>query len=466
MLKKKNLIIVFIALILLLIILTFYGGILRHHYFGGDKFKSLRLMSVFIAEIPSNIFKIYDSFSNKNFTNQNIYVENDLHIGKNGFIKYKDHKFNGILLLARYDGNIKKSVVEIVDLNKQKILHKYQPDFQKILDNTKIDQEKFIFLKRDRSKNIFPMKNPLFDEDGGLIFHGSYTPLIKINFCSEIEWIEDTNVFHHSINKSLDGNYWVSSEIYPNSIDSEYIGTSRLENTKDDRFKNKFIDDAITKVSSKGEIIFQKSLAQLFIENNLGYLIFGQQNFNLDPFHLNDIEEVKINSEYFRKGDLFLSARNLSTIIQYRPETDKIIRLINGEFHMQHDIDFIDNKTISIFDNNRINNLSGSKVMGNNKIKYFDFENNFFYERYSKILSDQNVKTKGQGLIEIIDEDTILIEEHEQNRIIIANENDVILEYYNMAEDGKRYNLYWSRYLNDQKEINFIYEKLKNKKCN
>lgn len=310
------------------------------------------------------------------------------------------------------------------------------------------------------------MKNPIITNDGGLIFHGSATPLIKINFCSEIQWIQDNNIFHHSINKSNDGNYWIPSEIYPNNIDKNLIGLNINDNVAGDKFKNSFIDDAITKVSEDGKIIYQKSLTEIFIENNLDFLIFGQENFNLDPFHLNDIEEIQISNQYFDEGDLLLSLRNLSTIIHYRPSSNKVIRMINGGFYMQHDIDFVDDKTISIFDNNRINNLSGSKVLSNNKIKFFDFEKNIFYEKYLKITEKNNIRTKGQGLLELIDENVVLIEEHEQNRLIIADKNEIILEFYNMANDGKRYNLYWSRYMKEENKMKKLHKLVREKKCN
>ena len=133
---------------------------------------------------------------------------------------------------------------------------------------------------------------------------------------------------------------------------------------------------------------------------------------------------------------------------------------------MQHDIDFVDDKTISIFDNNRINNLSGSKVLSNNKIKFFDFEKNIFYEKYLKITEKNNIRTKGQGLLELIDENVILIEKHEQNRLIISDKNEIILEFYNMANDGKRYNLYWSRYMKEENKIKKLHKLVREKKCN
>lgn len=58
-----------------------------------------------------------------------------MHKGKKGFLKYKNYKFKGLLILARYDGNKQRSVVEIVDLNNQKVLHTYEPNLKNIKSN-------------------------------------------------------------------------------------------------------------------------------------------------------------------------------------------------------------------------------------------------------------------------------------------------------------------------------------------
>ena len=39
-------------------------------------------------------------------------------------------------------------------------------------------------------------------------------------------------------------------------------------------------------------------------------------------------------------------------VILYRPETNKIIKIIEGGFLHQHDVDILDDRTISIYNNN------------------------------------------------------------------------------------------------------------------
>ena len=46
---------------------------------------------------------------------------------------------------------------------------------------------------------------------------------------------------------------------------------------------------------------------EIFIENGLEYLLFstGSWEFNSDPIHLNDIQPVDFDGEFWQKGDVF-----------------------------------------------------------------------------------------------------------------------------------------------------------------
>ena len=57
---------------------------------------------------------------------------------------------------------------------------------------------------------------------------------------------------------------------------------------------------------------------------------------------------------FWEKGDLFLSLRNLSAIVHYRPSNNKIINYITGPFIKQHDVDIISDEEIMIFNNNNV----------------------------------------------------------------------------------------------------------------
>ena len=91
-----------------------------------------------------------------------------------------------------------------------------------------------------------------------------------------------------------------------------------------------------------------------------------------DPIHVNDIEPAMSSSEYWNKGDLFLSLRNKNSIVHYRPSENRVINYIKGPFLRQHDVDIISDNEISIFNNN----ISIHKKIS--EILIYNFENNSF----------------------------------------------------------------------------------------
>ena len=54
-------------------------------------------------------------------------------------------------------------------------------------------------------------------EDGGLIFQ-SYSPLVKIDACSRLVWINDEDLFDHSIERDDSGMFWIETDQEPVTI--------------------------------------------------------------------------------------------------------------------------------------------------------------------------------------------------------------------------------------------------------
>jgi hypothetical protein len=88
------------------------------------------------------------------------------------------------------------------------------------------------------------------------------------------------------------------------------------------------------------------------------------------------------------QGDVFLSIRNQSAIIHYRPSTNKVINYITGPFAQQHDVDIISDKEISIFNNNNffVNNEHSEVVI-------YNFETKKFRKLFNDQLQKENFKT-------------------------------------------------------------------------
>jgi hypothetical protein len=69
----------------------------------------------------------------------------------------------------------------------------------------------------------------------------------------------------------------------------------------------KFSNDSVAMVTPDGKLLMNRSVSQILIENGLKHLVFWGTGYYNDPIHLNDVEPVRNNGPYWRKGDLFLT---------------------------------------------------------------------------------------------------------------------------------------------------------------
>ena len=296
-------------------------------------------------------------------------------------------------------------------------------------------------------------------KDGGLIFHGN-SPR-KIDVCSKLIFQNQYDQFHHSIETDREGNIWVSSHMYPQSLPIEKIG-------KDNIFDGGYFDDAIFKLSSDGEILFKKSVSQIFIDNGLEYLLFGKGDYGKDPIHLNDIQPVDFDGEYWKKGDLFLSPRHQSMVFLYRPLTNKIIWKGEGPFIHQHDVDILNEHTISIFNNNSKVFVNGYIVDGHNEMIIYDFKTNQYSSYLQGSLIKNDVRTLSQGLGQILPNGDLFVEETNYGRTLYFNSDGSLRwTHVNRAENGKVYRVGWSRILHSAQDIRIVNNFLNSRgKCN
>ena len=324
------------------------------------------------------------------------------------------------------------------------------------MNNLIQNQDEFATQDIDRSPKRYQYYHPIILEDGSLISH---SPLFKIDICSNLLWINDSDFFHHSIEKDHDNNLWVGGQIRPHS--KKYIKGLNID---------EYLDDSIVKFSSDGEIIFNKSVTEILIENKIGnvenFLDLNRDGkagifYDRDPIHLNDIQPALSKSLFWEKDDVFLSLRGRSAIIQYRPTTNKIINYITGPFSQQHDIDIISDKEISIFNNNNFfidNEIS--------EILIYDLETKKFKKLFNKQLQNENFKTLTQGLSHIFEDGSLLIEEQNHGRIILFNnEGEKEWEFVNKNEKGEIGFINWSRIIEDELFINTYKKLIDRKKC-
>ena len=336
----------------------------------------------------------------------------------------------GYLLLSRYDGDARRSVVELIDLDSQKTLHRWTPDFAAINARSTV-KSNLTVLARDNAPRRARMFHPAPTADGGLIFQ-NMSPLVKIGACGEIDWMID-GIFHHSVEPAPDGGYWASRFLEPQTV----RGVA-------DTFK----EDAIVHVSETGEVLFQKSLVDILRDNNLKRLVFGLDFYSDDPTHLNDIQPAFADGAHWRRGDLLLSLRNTSSLMLYRPADNRVLWTQSGPWVNQHDVGFVGDGVVSVFNNNRMNNAGKSYVDGSNDIMVYDFASDHVSSPWKGALRALDVRTISEGRSNVLPGGDLFVEESNNGRTMRIDANGaVVWSHVNRAADGKVYLGNWSRYL-------------------
>ena len=451
MFKKIEIWVLYLVILFSILFAVGFGVLVRQELVGSIKAGWISKTALTLAEIPSNIKQV--------FQGGDLSVE-DRFPTLDGFDGTPNIE-ESYLLLSRYDGDLQEGVVELVDLRSFEIVHTWNPDIDAFIDLVE-QVDEFKYLKRDVNNNRSTLIHPKLTTDAGLLF-GFPQPLRKIDACSNLVFQNTHDIFHHSIETDIDGNIWAPSHIYPQSLPIEKVGRNITG-------KVSFLDDAIVKLSADGEILFEKSVSQIFIDNSLEYLLFsvGSRMFDVDPIHLNDIQPVNFDGEFWKKGDVFLSLRHQSMILLYRPESNEIIWKGTGAFFHQHDVDILDDHRISIFNNNSKNFVEGNVVDGHNEVIIYDFKTDEYFSYLKDSLVNNDVRTITQGRSEILSNGDLFIEETNYGRTLYFNaDGSLRWTYVNRAENGNVYRVGWSRILYTQEDIQTVNNFINNKgTCN
>ena len=455
MFKKIEAWVLYLTIILGIIFSVGFGILVRQELVGNTKFGWISKTALTLSEIPVTLKKFMLGPLN------GLRVE-DRFPSLDGFIGNPNSEVS-YLLLSKYNGDLENSIVELVDLTNFEVLHTWNPNIDAMNDLVKLKDE-FKYLKRDKGDKRSLLIHPKLTKDGGLLFTNT-APLKKIDSCSRLIFQNTHDQFHHSIEIDIDGNIWVPSHLYPQTLPITKIGN--IIRDEDGGFK----DDAIVKLSSDGKLLYEKSLSQILIDNGIEYILFtiGDINkFTTDPIHLNDIQPVDFNTEFWKKGDVFLSLRHQSMVLLYRPSTNKIIWRGTGLFFHQHDVDILDDHRISIFNNNSKTFINGDKVDGHNEVIIYDFKSNQYYSYLKDSLVQNDVRTNTAGRSEILPGGDLIIEETNFGRTLYFNSDGSLRwTHLNRADNGNVYKVAWSRIMHTQKDIETVKYFLDNKgSCN
>lgn len=428
--RKVEVWILGLILVVGILVMIAFGMLVRNHAQGNDRFGMAGEAAYRIASIPATTKKL--------LSNSNVMVaaEGKSRFAEDGKKGWRESSRldgpveQGYLLLSRYDGDLMRPVVELVRLSNKEVLHRWVPDIEKIFSglereitygNPKIDNEKFRII------------HPVVFENGDLLVKDHGTPMARINACGQKVWANG-QTFHHSTEIDADGNIWVPG----------YFSPSAIEWTK-----KEFHDDSLVKISPDGVILSERSVAEILVSNGYDFFLAGMSEAKgNDPLHLNDIQPVLTDGQFWKKGDLFLSFRHKSTILLYRPSTDKVIWLRSGPWFYQHDIDINEDGKISVFSNNVNHDLLQQDGEQFNRVLQYDFRTDQVTSILQSSFEIAEIRTATEGLHSFLPSGTLMVEEENFGRLVlISPDGRISAEYVNGAEDELTYGMGWTRFV-------------------
>jgi Arylsulfotransferase (ASST) len=337
----------------------------------------------------------------------------------------------GLILLSRYDGDRKRHVIDLYSLADQTLRWTWVLDPEALLEG--ITPVSGFSDVSNWDGTHFRAIHPLLLENGDLIVKDHYSPVFRISPCGTRLWKQDTRAFHHATEVDAEGDLWIPGIANPPTLD---------------RIPPDFGDDTLTRVSKDGEILAEYSVAGALVKIGLARELFGMNLYNPDPIHLNDIEPALSDGATWKKGDLFLSMRNISMIALYRPSEERIVWTLTGPWLNQHDVDIVDGNRIAIFNNN---------AQDRGSLPYFETASNIVIHDFATgddttLLADEmlksRIRTGAAGLFTQLPGGFSLIEDVSHARMIIFDASGAIAaEFTNRAGDGEIYHLGWSRFV-------------------
>ncbi len=368
-------------------------------------------------------------------------LEKNYFPGHHGLKIADDYVDPGYLLLAGLDNELNEHSVKLIRLSDGGMVHRWRLNYDVIFKNTPRSAGSYILPNKMRCR----MLHPFLLNDGSIIFNVQAGPLVRIDSCSRHIWTNNRH-FHHSLERDSEGNIWAPTVIYPSSYENK-------------KFYAKHTDDAIAKLNPEGEVLKVWSLTKILERNGYAGLLFGVRKYEKDLLHLNDITPALKDGEFWKKGDLLLSIRHISSIALYRPSNDKIIWLQTGPWLNQHDANFLDDTKISIFGNDLIRDIGLFNENNISNVYIYDFKTQKIEMPYTDIITQVAMRSPEEARSKVLPNGDVFIEETMRGRLLRLSPNQVRWSYVNRYNQNKIGLISWSRYL-EAKEVEKILPKL------
>ncbi|HAL66063.1 MAG TPA: hypothetical protein DCP10_10915 [Bacteroidales bacterium] len=372
---------------------------------------------------PYSLIKNAMAYINENFTEERYYYAKT-ESTKTIPVYNENLAFNGLSLVTSIieDDGLSARVIDM----EGELIHEWKIDwFELWPEVSHIPKSDPYYPKSQPGTEIH---GAVLLENGDLIFNFSHLGMIRLDICGNVVWRLAYRT-HHSIFLDEFGDLWVS-------------GNVRHENPLPG-FPNQeppYFEDTVLKVSLDGKILKEISIFEIFKKNKLEGLLylssFGDFIINSagDPLHLNDVETFPsyMDEGIFKSGDIMLSLRNINTVLIFREEDLKVTHMFTGMFVRQHDPDFIDGNTISVYDNYRI---ASDNHGHQSRILIGSFKNGQYDVYYSGDVQ-QPFYSYIMGKHEWLPNGNLLITESTNGRAFEVNQDGkIVWEYVNLIGD-------------------------------
>jgi hypothetical protein len=266
--------------------------------------------------------------------------------------------------------------------------------------------------------------------DGHLVFNFDELAMVRLDGCGQPEWTLPVRTHHSLIWDEDTGSFWTSS------LRSHAEPGAEFPN-----HRGSFVEYLVAQVSPDGRLLREISLVDLLEANGLAGLLYLSTTHNRgtavsgDTLHVNDVElfPATMSPGFFTPGDMMVSFRNINAVVVFEAETYRAKFLSIGTMLRQHDPDFVDGNTISVFDNNNLHPLVKGAQSRIIRIRAPDNIVETVYAGSEETPFFTNIMGKHQ----LLGNGNMLITESRRGRAFeVTADGRVVWEYFNEVEDG------------------------------
>lgn len=360
---------------------------------------------------------------------------------------------SGYLLFSGIDSSFQKTVIKLIRISDGVTVASWLPDGSGI--NEMISGKN---APKGNWRHLRAM-HPALLPDGDVIFNtGSL--LVRQSPCSvKPVWVLD-EIMHHSIELDESGDaLWVGAVAHDGFPDNAWL-------------RDKIVDDALAYVSTDGRLLKKLSIVRIMRDNGLEALALATSGLKIpnDPIHLNQIKVARQDTRYWQRGDLLISARNISALFLYRPSTNTIIWHQVGPWMNQHSADFVGDHRISVFNNNVVSGPEeeGKKLFlqpsDTNQVMVYDFDTKEVTQPFSALLAEARPRTFSEGRARLLPDGGLYLEETNYGRQLRFTKDRLLWSRVNDYDDKRIGLVSWSRYLTAE-EARVPLQALAKRKC-